>query len=188
MTRGPGILGPGILGPGILGLRPVQVAYHVADPAEAAVRFAREHGWGPFYLMEHIALQEVRHRGAPGRFDHSSAYGQAGEMMIELITQHDDSPSALRDCFAAEETGLHHVACFVPDLSAAIADFAARGVSAALEARTTTGVSFAMLDTRRSLGHMLELYEPGEALTRFYAFIRRKAVDWDGSEPLRRLT
>ena len=99
-----------------------------------------------------------------------------------------DSPSALRDCFAAHETGLHHVACFVPDLAAAVAGFASRGVSAALEARTTTGVSFAMLDTRRSLGHMLELYEPGEALTRFYAFIRRKAVDWDGSEPLRRLT
>ena len=41
MPRGSRILGPGILGPGILGLRPVQVAYHVADPAEAARRFAR---------------------------------------------------------------------------------------------------------------------------------------------------
>ena len=168
-------------------LRPVQLAYHVPDPVAAAHRLARDHGWGPFYLMEHIALETVRYRGAPGRFDHSSAYGQAGELMVELITQHDDSPSALRDCYAAHETGLHHVACFVPDLGAALAGFAAQGVEAALEARTATGVSFAMLDTRGSFGHMLELYEADEALSRFYGFIRRKSVDWDGTEPLRRL-
>ena len=52
---------------------------------------------------------------------------------------------------------------------------------------TGWGLLAKLLDTRSSLGHMLELYEPGEALTRFYAFVRRKAVDWDGSEPLRRL-
>lgn len=171
----------------LVALRPVQLAYHVPDPVEAAHRLARQHGWGPFYLMEHIPLERVRYRGAPGRFDHSSAYGQAGEMMIELIMQHDDAPSALRDCYAADESGLHHVASFVPDLGAAVAAMAAQGIDAALEADTTTGVPFVMLDTRRDLGHMLELYEPGEALTRFYAFIRRKALDWDGAEPLRRL-
>jgi hypothetical protein len=168
-------------------LRPVQLAYHVPDPIEAAHRLARDHGWGPFYLMEHIALEAVRYRGSPGRFDHTSAYGQAGEMMVELIMQHDDTPSALRDCYAAHESGLHHVACFIPDLGAALAGFAARGVEAALEARTTTGVSFAMLDTRRDFGHMLELYEADEALSRFYGFIRRKSLDWDGEQPLRRL-
>jgi hypothetical protein len=156
-------------------LRPVQLAYHVPDPIEAAHRLARDHGWGPFYLMEHIALETVRYRGTPGRFDHTSAYGQAGEMMVELIMQHDDAPSALRDCYASHESGLHHVACFVPDLGAALAGFAARGVEAALEARTTTGVSFAMLDTRHDFGHMLELYEADEALSRFYGFIRRKS-------------
>jgi hypothetical protein len=169
------------------GLRPVQLAYHVPDPVEAAHRLAREHGWGPFYLMSHIGLESVRYRGAPGRFDHSSAYGQAGDMMVELITQHDDAPSALRDCFTAHQTGLHHVACFVPDLAAALAGFAAGGVAAALEARTATGVSFAMLDTRRDFGHMLELYEADETLSRFYAFIRRKSLGWDGDRPLRRL-
>jgi hypothetical protein len=47
-------------------LAPVQVAYHVPDPAAAAERYAREHGWGPFYLMEHIPLERSLYRGAPG--------------------------------------------------------------------------------------------------------------------------
>lgn len=169
-------------------LRPVQIAYHVPDPAIAAERLAREHGWGPFYLMEHIPLARSLYRGAPTPFDHSSAYGQAGDLMIELITQHSEAPSALRDMYAAHETGIHHMACFVPNLEQALADFQQRGVLVALDARTTTGVDFAMLDVVAERGHMLELYEPGPDLLRFYEFVRRAAQGWDGSRPLRRLS
>lgn len=169
-------------------LRPVQIAYHVPDPAAAAERFAREHGWGPFYLMEHIPLARSLYRGAPMPFDHSSAYGQAGDLMIELITQHNEAPSALRDMYATHEIGIHHVACFVPDLRVALDAFRQRGVVVALDATTTTGVDFAMLDVVAEQGHMLELYEPGPDLLKFYAFVRRAAQDWDGSRPLRRLS
>ncbi len=120
-------------------LKPVQIAYHVPDPAAAARRYAVEFGWGPFFLMEHIALAECRYRGQPATFDHTSAYGQAGEFMVEFITQHGDAPSALRDLYRADQSGLHHVAHFVPELEAAVADFRKRGYVAALEARTTTG-------------------------------------------------
>jgi len=167
--------------------KPVQLAYHVPDPAAAARRYAAELGWGPFFLMEHIALERCLHRGRPAAFDHTSAYGQAGELMIEFITQHGDGSSALRDMYAAGESGLHHVAQFVPDLAPAVAAARSRGMEAALEARTTTGIDFAMIDTRGELGHMLELYEPSDGLRRFYEYVRRAAQDWDGRDPLRRL-
>jgi len=170
------------------GLRPVQVAYHVPDPEAAAARLAKDYGWGPFYLMRHIPLSWARHREQPAVFDHSSAYGQAGELMVELITQHGDTPSALRDLYAPEESGIHHVACFVPDLPSALAAARQRGESVALEAMTNNGVHFAMVDTSTQLGHMLELYEQTPALADFYAFIRRKAVDWDGRRPVRELS
>ena len=168
-------------------LRPVQVAYHVPDPAAAAERCAREFGWGPFFLLEHIPLERSLYRGAPAQFDHSSAYGQAGELMVELITQHNDGPSALRDLFAPHETGVHHVACFVDDLGAELQHRREQGVAIALDARTRTGVDFAMLDLSASLGHMLELYEPNEDLRRFYAHVRRCADGWDGQRPVRLL-
>ncbi|NBX57969.1 MAG: hypothetical protein EBT64_05770, partial [Gammaproteobacteria bacterium] len=115
----------------------------------------------------------------------SSAYGQAGDLMIELISQPDDAPSVLRERYTRHQYGLHHVASFVENLPAAIEAERQRGHQIALEARTTTGVDFAMIDTVAALGHMLEIYEPNQALKDFYAFVRRKAEGWDGSHPVR---
>jgi hypothetical protein len=78
-------------------LRAAQIAYHVPDPVTAAADCARRYGWGPFYLLEHIPLASCEYRGRPARFDHSSAYGQAGDLMVELISQHDDEPSVVRE-------------------------------------------------------------------------------------------
>ncbi len=171
-----------------LSLRPVQIAYHVADPARAAREFARDFGWGPFFLFEHIPLARCVYRGEPSSWDHSSAYGQAGDLMVELITQHDERPSVLREAFAREAVGVHHVAHFVPDLAAALAAARAAGVDVALEATTATGTDFAMLDLRERLGHMVELYAPDGGLGKFYRFVERAAEGWDGSDPLRSIT
>ena len=165
----------------------MQLAYHVPDPAAAALHAARNFGWGPFFLMEHIPLARASYRGSPTPFDHSSAYGQAGELMVEFITQHNEAPSAIRDLYGADQTGLHHVAVFVPDYAAALAEHRALGRAIALEACTTTGVEFAMVDTVKELGHMLEIYERRDDLSKFYALVRRKADGWDGSNPVRRL-
>ena len=174
---------------GLMGgpLRPVQIAYHTADPERSAREFARAYGWGPFFLFEHIPLAHCQYRGAPAAFDHSSAYGQAGNVMIELITQHDDAPSVLRDLYPRDGIGIHHVAHFVPNLREALSRARAAGAAIALEARTATGIEFAMLDTSGTLGHMVELYEPRGDLLKFYRYVRRAAQDWDGSEPVRRL-
>jgi hypothetical protein len=169
-------------------LHPVQMAYHVPDAAAAARHYSAQMGWGPFFLLEHIALAKSLHRGCPARFDHTSAYGQAGELMVEFIMQHDDAPSALRDLFGANETGIHHVACFVPSLTDALEKYRRKGFEVALEARTVAGdVDFAMIDTSSALGHMLELYEETTALQRFYAHVRRAAHAWDGTDPVRRI-
>ena len=168
-------------------LKPVQIAYHVPDPERAAHDFACSHGWGPFFLFEHIPLSRCVYRGAAAIFDHSSAYGQAGDLMIELITQHDDTPSVLRDLYARNEVGVHHMAHFVPNLAESMDQARAAGSPIALDACTATGTSFAMLDTVRELGHMMELYEAAGDLLKFYRHVRRAAEDWDGTEPLRRL-
>jgi hypothetical protein len=169
-------------------LHPVQIAYHVPDPEQAARRFARDFGWGPFFYLEHIELAVCSYRGVPAAFDHSSAYGQAGDMMIELITQHDDAPSVLRDCFARDAVGIHHLAYFVPQLGETLHQAQASAIEIALDARTATGTRFAMLDLTRELGHMVELYEPAGDLLKFYGYVKRAAAGWDGAEPFRRLS
>jgi hypothetical protein len=165
----------------------VQIAYHVPDPVQAAVDFSRRFGWGPFFYFEHIPLSRCLYRGNPAVFDHSSAYGQAGDLMVELITQHDEAPSVLRDLYSRDAVGIHHVAHFVPSLEAAMEDARRADIEIALDACTATGTSFVMLDLRPQLGHMIEIYEGRDDLLKFYRYVRRAADGWDGSQPLRRL-
>lgn len=169
----------------LAGSGPVQIAYHVPDPEAAAEHYAQMFGWGPFYVMRNIPLEFARYRDRDAVFDHTSAYGQAGNLMIEFITQHGDDESALRDMYAKDETGIHHVAYFVPDLDRTVEEFRTLGYQLALEARTTTGVDFVMVDTTKTLGHMLELYEQRDDLEKFYSYVRHKAQNWDGGNPVR---
>jgi hypothetical protein len=167
-----------VLGP------PVQVAYVVNDPLVAAQRFADRMGAGPFFLSPHIAVSDARHRGHETTFDHTSAYGQWGPLMVELVHQHDDAPSAIRDVYAPGEEGLHHVAHFVPDLDAAL-DWARLdcGWPTAMTAVAGGGtLPFAFVDARRDLGHMIELYEPTPMLRSFYKSVADAARSWDRTE------
>lgn len=165
----------------------VQLAIHAPAIPQLAARWVREMGAGPFILLEHVKLRSALYRGAISQFDHSSAYGQLGDIMIELIHQHDDAPSAVRDMYRAEESGLHHAAIFVDNLRSAIASAQDQGMVIALDAETADGVRFVMADARERYGCMLEFYESSAALQKFYAYVRRKSEGWDGRDPLRRL-
>lgn len=166
-----------------------QLAYKVNDVAAAALCHHRRFGSGPFFILRHVALASSQHRGVAQPFDHSSAYGQWGGVMVELVQQHNPQASALHDMFPRDTNaeGLHHAALFVDDLSVAIARFESEGAPLAQFSVTATGTAFAFVDTRKSLGHMLELYEPSELLTGFYAFVANAAQDWDGQDPVREL-
>jgi hypothetical protein len=173
----------------LTGLPIRQLAYKVNDLEAAAAAHHRQFGSGPFFELRHVALASSQHRGVERRFDHSSAYGQLGSVMVELVVQHNPDDSALHDMFpwGSGKEGLHHAALFADDLDAAIARFAAEGAPLAQLSVTTDGTAFAFVDTRASLGHMLELYEPTGQLAGFYDFVAEAAKGWDGRDLLREL-
>jgi catechol 2,3-dioxygenase-like lactoylglutathione lyase family enzyme len=167
-----------------------QLAYKVNDLEAAAAAHHRQFGSGPFFVLRHVALASSAHRGVERPFDHSSAYGQWGSVMVELVVQHNADDSALHEMYSwdSDREGLHHAALFVDDLEAAIARFAAEGAPLAQLSVTAGGTAFAFVDTRESLGHMLELYEPSAQLTGFYDFVAAAAAKgWDGRDLLREL-
>ena len=166
-----------------------QLAYKVNDLEAAAEAHHRQFGSGPFFVLRHVALASSVHRGVERPFDHSSAYGQWGGVMVELVVQHNADESALHEMFphGSRAEGLHHAALFVGDLDAAIARFTSEGAPLAQLSVTAGGTAFAFVDTRASLGHMLELYEPTEQLTGFYDFVAAAAQGWDGRDLLREL-
>lgn len=166
-----------------------QLAYKVNDLEAAAVAHHRAFGSGPFFVLRHIALASSVHRGVARPFDHSSAYGQWGSVMVELVVQDNPDDSGLHEMFpyGSGREGLHHAALFVDDLDAAIARFEAQGAPLAQLMTTETGTTFAYVDARAHLGHMLELYEPTEQLTGFYDFVAAASQGWDGRDLIREL-
>lgn len=158
---------------------PVQVAYAVIDVAAAAALFAAQTGAGPFFVIEHIAIEAARVNGTASAFDHSSAYGQWGAIMVELVEEH--SPPIV------QSPGLHHLAFMVPDLVASTAACAAIGWPEVLWARTTGGQEFAFCDARHQRGHLIEMYEPSPRLLTFYEMVAGASENWDGSLPVRHL-
>lgn len=156
----------------------VQIAYLVEDIHAAAEWWSQHRGAGPFLILENIALENQHYRGGPGELDHSSAYGQLGDLMVELVQQNNEGPSAFRDMYGPGEYGLHHMAQFSPDLEAELAEYREQGFETAFQA-SAGDLAFAFVDTSATLGHMIELYQDGDAIRGFYAAI--EAAQHDGT-------
>lgn len=167
--------------------RPVQIAYVVPDVVEHASRWAEQFGAGPFFVRRHIPLASVTYRGAPATFDHTSAYGQWGDVMLELVQDHGPGPNVVTERFAPGDGGLHHLAFFVDDVDDSLRALAAAGAPTAMEATTSSGLRFAFADTTQALGHHIELYPRTDHLAAFYEQVAEASRGWDGSEPIRML-
>ena len=163
-----------------------QVAYFCADVRAAAHAHHALYGSGPYFVADNIPLARADHRGTARVLDHTSAYGQWGEVMIEFVQQNNPGPSAFRDLYpeGSGRWGLHHIALFVDDVDAALARFADAGHPAALYAQMHDGFVFAFADTSTALGHMTEIYEPVPSLTKFYAMVAGAAQRYCGGDVL----
>lgn len=167
--------------------KPVQLAYFVNDVRASALKMTKTLGAGPFFVLDKIQLSRCDLRGKPGDFVHTSAYGQWGDVMMELVQQDSEGPSPFRDMYAPGEEGIHHVACFVDSMQSSIDEYALAGFALASRAETM-GSEFAFIDTSATLGHMIEIYIGDERLRGFYDFVRDAARNWDGSDPIRNLS
>jgi hypothetical protein len=171
--------------PGVSGV--VQVAYLVDDVRTAALRHSSQFGSGPWFVGDHIPLQWVMHEGHPARFDHSSAYGQWGEVMVEMVRVHVAEPDSLAVAVRCGQPGLHHLARMVDDLDVEARHLDGAGCPQALLAATARGQRFAF-HAAPGLGHLLEIYEPTDGLRAFYRGVAEAALGWEGSEPIRPLS
>lgn len=162
-------------------LRIVQNAYVVDDIERACHRFHQLYRTGPFLVMGIHPMQDVVYRGAPTEVITEAAFGWAGDIMIELISQHSDSPSAYREAFPKGTEGLHHVAAFAVDYAAELRAFAEQGYEVVME-MGVGDARISYIDTRSTAGHMVELYPDSDALRGIYDRVRNASGEWDGKD------
>lgn len=173
-----------------------QNGYIVAD-LRASLRPWIELGVGPWFTLDHLQ-QTVDYRGTEAGVEISVAFAQAGELQVELIEQHDDSPSAYREFLDSGRQGFHHLAWWAPDYDATMAAAAGAGWSVLQTGDGGGAAHYAYFDPPVGSGAgpgggpaavatALEVMELND-LTRWMAeTIRRGAEEWDGSDPVRPL-
>lgn len=161
-----------------------QHAYVVNDVERAAGEWSQLLGAGPFAIRAHHRAERFVYRGTAQEADVSYGFGYLGDMMIQLIEQHDDTPSIYRDMYAAGEEGFHHVATLVHDFPAARDHFLDRGFELACEL-WTGGVDAAYFDTRAITGGFTEIHgDPPYIVETFASWRRAHAAHQAGDLPL----
>lgn len=144
-----------------------QYAYLVNDIEASAEKWSALHGAGPFFAFFHHKTDKFMYRGTTQEADVSYGFGYLGDMMIQLIQQHDDTPSIYRDMYGPGEEGFHHVGCLVNDFAGARQQLTDMGFENACELWADE-VNAAYFDTRSVNGGFTEIHgDPAHILGTF---------------------
>ncbi len=164
---------------------PVMQMAFVPSDFDAAIRhWTQVMGVGPFFLIENIALENMRYRSEPSNCIFTLALAYWGEMQIELIRQENDAPSVYR---GAEGTGLHHVCILTDDIARAREVALAAECEILVEADVGGDGGVLYVDTGSGPGSIVEILQPASGSDELFAMIKAASVGWDGSDPVRRL-
>ena len=149
-----------------------QEAYFVNSVDEAAEKWARDFGAGPFFMVRNQGTEEFTYRGTDIEAEVNYAFGYLGEMMIQFIDQDNDTPSIYRDMYARGEEGFHHMAYIVSDYAAERQHLLDAGYDLATELKVD-GVNAAYFDTRETNGAFTEIHgDPMHMLGLFWNWRR----------------
>ena len=164
-----------------------QQAYYVNDVEEAAQKWNRLFGAGPFVLVPHHKTDRFDYRGTDQEADVSYAFGYLGDMMIQFIAQHDDTPSIYLDMFDKGEEGFHHVGVLVNDFAGERQRFIDMGFDVACQL-FADNVDAAYLDTRSANGCFTEIHDdPPHILASFAGWRRAHELYRPGDNPIMEL-
>ena len=87
----------------------IQIAYSVADIQAEMRRYSELLHVGPWFLVGPFVPPKGIYRGQTTTIRVSLGFAYYGELMIELIEQHDDKPSVFGETFKARGAhGFHH--------------------------------------------------------------------------------
>src|SRR5690349_7220156 len=86
----------------------MQAAFVVHDIQRAIKTYCRRLNVGPWFLFKRFTPAMATYRGRPTNLVISVAFAYRDELMLELVEQHDDTPSVFLDGVAARRSGFHH--------------------------------------------------------------------------------
>lgn len=158
----------------------------VPQDFDAALRFWIERmGVGPFYLLENLPYQDVVYRGRPVNIDVTIALAYWNDVQIEIIRQHNpEVVSGYTESSAVRRDGLHHVLVECDDVETLHKAWLENGATELMTGSVPGAGRFIYLDVGDGGPHVELVYlEP--RFWKLFAFMRRQAEHWDGTDPIR---
>jgi len=162
-----------------------QLGFLVDDITEAAGRWARVFGVGPFHVMP-VFDAPTMYRGTETSIRAQVAVAQAGPVQIELIRQYCDTPSVYRDWTRNGAASLHQLATVTPDYEGTKARYEAQGYQIEAE-NMSPKMRVAYVDTSADFGFYTEVVEQTPGFLANLGRISRSSAGWDGIDPVRQL-
>jgi Glyoxalase/Bleomycin resistance protein/Dioxygenase superfamily len=159
----------------------IQIAYTVTDIQAAMRHYTELLHIGPWFLIGPFVPLKGVYRGTPTRMHVSLGLAFAGQMMIELIEQHDEEPSVFRETLKARGAhGFHHWAIGAHDFENTVAHYKSRGYAEAFSDTAPMGFRVVYFDTSRDSPGMLEVIEMNAAAEEGCRTMYQAAQEWDG--------
>ena len=172
---------------GLAKLGPVMQLAWLPDDFDAALRhWTQTMGVGPFFLLENIKLEEMRYLGNPTDAVFSLALAYWGDVQIELIRPENDAPSIYNGEYAVRDR-LHHVCLLVDDIADAYAACAEHGAKILVEGKVGESGRVIYADPGGGPGSVIEILQTQPGTAELFGMIKQAGIDWDGSDPLRKL-
>jgi hypothetical protein len=162
-----------------------QLGFLVDDLIEAANKWARVFGVGPFHVMPEFE-SHMMYRGQKTTLTAQVGVSQAGPVQIELIHQHCDTPSVYREWTQGGSSALHQLATVTPDYDGRKAHYEALGYQVAAE-NLSSRVRVAYIDTAADFGFYTEVVEQSPGFLANLHKISETCAAWDGTDPVRYL-
>ena len=167
-----------------------QVGMIVTDLDRTMKYMAGTLGVGPFFVLREAALGNFRYGGGPAPSPVVSVgLAQAGPMQIEIIQQHNDTPSVFRDFIAAGREGCQHLALWFDnceDYDSAYARLLIAGLRVGQESGSLDFSRNAYFVGDLPGGLMIELSEQRRPTARGLGdAVTAAAEGWNGEDPIR---
>ncbi len=141
-------------------------------------------GVAPWLVVRELHMEGCWYRGEQSSPVISIAFSNSGDMQIELIQQHDDTPSIYREFVTATGGGFNQIAYWVEDVDAVRTAAVAAGWSEVWRGDGGSQVQFSYLEHPDSPVPIVELSELNDATRSMGDTVRMAAEAWTPGQPV----
>lgn len=166
-----------------------QIAFVTPDDGKAVEYWSNKLGAGPFFEMPDQPLKSSHYRGRSFTDLRLKTFmGYWNEIVVEIMSPVNDTPSIFSDWIKAGHTGVHHMAVMVDRFDESCHIMADSGFELVQEGSIGDLAKMAFFDTLATGVPYLELVYLAPTARGVFEFMRNAAGSWDGkTDPLRKM-